>query len=91
MSTRNDMKTEPEISADDITSSEIKSLAQIAGVKTITLLGVFDHPDHPGADDYRLRIYDFGGVRVAETNGAPVWEQADPAGWAELISEYAAK
>lgn len=90
MSTHN-MKTEPEISVDDIASAEIKSLAQSDGLKTITLLATLDHPDHPGAADYRLRIYELGGARVAETNGAPVWEESDPAGWAELISEYAAK
>lgn len=76
------------ISIEDINSAGIKAQAKIDGIKEITLLGTFDHPDHQGSNDWRIRIYDFGGVKVADTNGDPVWEESDPSAWASMMEEY---
>jgi hypothetical protein len=76
------------ISIEDINSAGIKAQAKIDGIKEITLLGTFDHPDHQSSNDWRIRIYDFGGVKVADTNGDPVWEESDPSAWADMMEEY---
>jgi hypothetical protein len=39
-----------------------------------------------GRGDDRVTIYQIGCVRVANTNGDPVWEEADPCEFAELLA-----
>jgi hypothetical protein len=76
------------ISINDINSAGITAQAKIDGITEVTLLGTHDHPDHPGSNDWRIRIYDFGGVKVADTNGDPVWEENCPNTWLELMKNY---
>ena len=76
------------ISIQDINSAGITAQAKIDGITEVTLLGTYDHPDRPGSNDGRIRIYDFGGVKVADTNGDPVWEETCPATWLEMMKEY---
>jgi hypothetical protein len=76
------------IKIEDINSAGIKAQAKIDGITEITLLGAFDHPDHQGSNDWSIRIYDFGGVKVADTNGDPVWEESDPSAWVDMMEEY---
>jgi hypothetical protein len=76
------------ISIQDINSAGITAQAKIDGITEVTLLGTYDHPDHPGSNDWRIRIYDFGGVKVADTNGDPVWEETCPTKWLELMKDY---
>jgi len=76
------------IKIEDINSAGIQAQAKIDGINEITLLGTFDHPDHQGSNDWRIRIYAFGGVKVADTNGGPVWEESDLSAWADMMEEY---
>ena len=76
------------IKIEDINSAGIQAQAKIDGVTEMILLGTFDHPEHPGSNDWRIRIYDFAGVKVADTNGDPVWEESDPTAWAEMMEAY---
>lgn len=64
------------MSIDEITSLGIRKEMERQGVSHADLLGT------TGAGDSRIAIYQIGGVRVAETNGEPVWEESDPEGFA---------
>ena len=72
----------------NINSAGIQAQAKIDGITEVTLLGTFHHPDHESSNDWIIRVYDFGGVKVADTNGDPVWEESDPTAWAEMMKEY---
>ena len=71
------MKT---INIEDINSIGIAIEARAAGVTTVTQLG-----NNGKTGDARVTIYELGAVRVADTNGDPVWEEADRAAFAELL------
>ena len=71
-----------------INSAGIVYEASEAGLSTVDFIGEFHHPDHPGSADWSIRLYFVGDVCVADTNGDPVWEQDDPAAFAELLAEY---
>ena len=71
-----------------INSAGIVYEAREAGLSTVDFIGEFHHPDHPGSADWRIRLYEFNGIRVADTNGDPVWEEANPAAFAALLEEY---
>jgi len=78
------------ISVEDLNSSGIVSVCRESGITRIEKLGRFEHPDHPGSD-WAITIYNLdtaSGGRVAETNGDPVWEEADPSAFAELLAIY---
>ena len=72
------MKT---IKIEELESIGIKSEAAEMGVNTLTLLG------ETGSGDERLRVYECGAVRVAETNGDPIWEEADPHAFQEILEK----
>ena len=71
-----------------INSVGIAKEAKKSGLSTVEMFGEFEHPDHPGSRDWTIRIYFVGDACVADTNGAPVWEAADPAAFAALLKEY---
>ena len=72
----------------DVNSIGIAAAARSAGCEYIDLIGVYDHPDHPGSNDWRIRLYAFNGIRVADTNADPVWEEEDYQVFADLLAEY---
>ena len=76
------------IKIENINSAGIQAQAKINGITEVTHLGTFDHPDHPGSNDWQIRVFDFGGVKVADTNADPVWEESDPTAWADMMEEY---
>jgi len=69
-----------QIHIDNINSIGIALEARKAGITTIIKLG-----DNGKLGDARVTVYQFGDVRVADTNGDPVWEESDHAAFAELI------
>ena len=78
--TKNTKMTSNEISIADINSGGIAREARKAGITTITQLG-----DNGKSGDARVTVYQLGDVRVANTNGDPVWEESDHAAFAELL------
>ena len=68
------------ISIENINSIGIAVEAREAGVSTVTRLG-----DNGKTGDARVTIYQLGDVRVADTNGDPVWEESDHAAFADLL------
>jgi hypothetical protein len=77
--TKQKMKSN-EISIEDINSIGIAVEAREAGITTVTKLG-----DNGKTGDARVTVYRLGDVRVADTNGDPVWEEQDHAAFAELL------
>ncbi len=74
------MKTEKIISIESINSSGIARVTRSEGLTTVVQLG-----DNGKSGDARVTIYMVGEVRVAATNGDPVWEESDPSAFAELL------
>ena len=73
----------------DINSQGIKIEATRQGVSELDFLGKFQHPEHPDSNDWAICIYRFpSGMRVAVTNGDPVWEETDLQLFAKLLEEY---
>ena len=72
--------TSNKISIDDINSGGIAYEARKAGITSVTKLG-----DNGKSGDARVTIYQLGDVRVASTNGDPVWEEQCLATFAELL------
>ena len=72
--------TSNEISIEDINSIGIAVEAREAGITTVTKLG-----DNGKTGDARVTVYQLGDVRVADTNGDPVWEEACRATFADLL------
>ena len=72
--------TSNEISIADINSGGIAREARKAGITTATQLG-----DNGKSGDARVTVYQLGDLRVANTNGDPVWEESDHAAFAELL------
>lgn len=69
------------IKTSDIKSAGIRAQAQKDGIAEITQLAA------AGAGDEKITVYQFGEVRVAATNGDPVWEESDPEAFDELLAE----
>lgn len=63
-----------------INSIGIEVEARKAGIATVTFLG-----RNGKSGDERVVIYQLGDVRVADTNGDPVWEESDRAAFAALL------
>ena len=72
--------TSNKISIDDINSGGIAVEACKAGISTVTKLS-----GNGKSGDARITVYQFGDVRVADTNGDPVWEESDHVAFAELL------
>jgi hypothetical protein len=70
------------IKVDDINSSGIRAQAIKDGLADIEMLAT------SGNGSARITVYRFGEVRVAVTNGDPVWEESDPEAFDELLAEY---
>jgi hypothetical protein len=68
------------ISIEDINSIDIAVEARKAGITTVTKLG-----DNGKTGDARVTVYRLGDVRVADTNGDPVWEEQCRVTFAELL------
>lgn len=68
------------IDISSINSRGIYRQAKIDGIETVTHLG-----DNRKQGDARVTVYQFGDVRVADTNGDPIWEESDHAAFAELL------
>lgn len=68
------------INIEDIKSGGIAYEARKAGITTAILLG-----DNGKSGDARVTIYQIGEVRVANTNGDPVWEEQCRATFADLL------
>ena len=68
------------ISIKNLNSIGIAVEARKVGLHTVTKLG-----DNGKSGDARVTIYQLGEVRVADTNGDPVWEESDPSGFLELL------
>ena len=75
-----------EISIADINSIGIAVEARKAGITTVTKLG-----DNGKSGDARVTVYQLGDVRVADTNGDPIWEESDLAAFAELLESEGIK
>ncbi len=69
-----------EISIADINSGGIAHESRKAGITSATLLG-----DNGKSGDARVTVYQIGDVRVANTNGDPVWEESDHAAFVEFL------
>ena len=64
----------------DCKSVGIRSEAAKLGIEEIELIA-----DNGETGDARVEIYQVGPVRVASTNGDPIWEEEDPRAFAEFI------
>jgi len=72
--------TSETINIENLNSAGIVAEARKAGISTVTKLG-----DNGKSGDAKVTIYRLGDVRVADTNGDPVWEESDPSSFAELL------
>ena len=72
--------TSETINIENLNSAGIVAEARKAGISTVTKLGT-----NGKTGDARVTIYQLGDVRVADTNGDPVWEESDSATFAELL------
>jgi len=72
----------------DINSAEIQHFATEAGIAEATLLGKGEA--RPGDANSLCAFYllgdELGGVRVATTNGDPIWEESAPEDFANLAA-----
>lgn len=66
---------------EDVNSCGIEIECEKMGLTEIELLAT------DGVGDNRIRVFQVGPVRVMDTNGDPVWEEADPQGFAEVLEE----
>jgi hypothetical protein len=78
--------TKNEIEIEEINSRGITLEARRAGFTSIIRLA-----DNGKIGDARLVIYQVGDVRVAATNGDPLWEESDHAAFAELLESEGIK
>jgi hypothetical protein len=67
---------------EDINSAGIRAQGRKDGISEVTKLG-----DNGKSGDHKVTIYQFGDVRVADTNGDPVWEESDPESFAEILEQ----
>jgi len=72
--------TSETINIENLNSAGIVAEARKAGISTVTKLGT-----NGKTGDAKVTIYRLGDVRVADTNGDPVWEESDPSSFAELL------
>jgi hypothetical protein len=63
-----------------INSRGIARQAKAEGIAFATELG-----DNGKNGDARVTVYQLGDMRVADTNGDPIWEEQDHAAFAELL------
>lgn len=72
----------------DFNSAGIRAAARDNGITHMRLVGTGYMAGHEGEADYRVSIYALPSqgaeYLVADTNGDPVWEEADQQGFAAL-------
>jgi len=73
------MKTTMKV--EDVNSRGIEIECEKLGLTAIELLAT------DGNGDNRIRVFQVGPVRVMDTNSDPVWEEADPQGFAEVLEK----
>jgi hypothetical protein len=76
------MKT---ISINEINSCGIQAQGKIDGITEVELIGT-----NGKTGDAKTTAYWFGGTRVIDTNGDPIWEEQDPCAFAEMMAEIEA-
>lgn len=69
------------INVNEINSAGIRNEARRDGITFIEELG-----NNGKTGDARITVYKVGSVRVADTNGDPVWEESDSEAFAELLT-----
>lgn len=65
---------------EDCKSIGIRIEMEKSGLTEIEMIG-----DNGKLGDQRIEIYQVGAVRVANTNGDPIWEEQDFVAFAELL------
>jgi hypothetical protein len=76
------MKT---IQISEINSANIQAQGKIDGITEVELIGT-----NGKTGDEKTTAYWFGGVRVIDTNGDPIWEEQDPEAFAAMIEKIEA-
>ena len=64
----------------DINSLGIKAQAKKDGITDAVIIGT-----NGKYGDQKITVYQLGAIKVADTNGDPVWEDSCPATWAEMM------
>ena len=70
------------ISINVINSNGIQAQGKIDGITEVELIGT-----NGKTGDAKTTAYWFGGVRVIDTNGDPIWEEQDPEAFAAMMDE----
>jgi len=82
------MERKYEIEIAEYNSSGIRAIARQAGISHMRLIGSGYLPGHEDQPDYRITFfalpYQGYEMRVADTNGDPIWEEEDQQYFAEL-------
>jgi hypothetical protein len=69
-----------EMKIEDLNSIGIAIEASRFGIDEVILLA-----DNSKQGDARVTVYRVGDVRVADTNGDPVWEESDPSAFKDIL------
>jgi len=76
------------LNIEECTSAGIRNEAIKQGISEIELLAEAFHPDHPGEQDWKIKLWKVDGPWWAiETNGDPIFESDQPA-FDDLLNEY---
>ncbi|MFZ4536881.1 hypothetical protein [Propionivibrio sp.] len=67
-----------------ISSRVIQAQGRIDGITEVELIGT-----NGKTADAMTTAYWFGGTRVIDTNGDPIWEEQDPCAFAAMMEEIA--
>lgn len=73
------------ISINELNSNGIQAQGKIDGITEVELIGT-----NGKTGDDKTTAYWFGGVRVIDTNGDPIWEEQDPEAFAAMMEEIEA-
>jgi hypothetical protein len=76
------------ISIDSVKSLSICNEYLAAHCNHAEFFGTFRHPEHTDSQDWCITLYSVCDQLVFETNGDPVWECGNPAGFEALVAEY---
>ena len=76
------------ISIDSVQSVSIRNEYLAAHCNHAEFFGTFRHPNHSESQDWNVTLYSVCDELVFATNGDPVWERGNPAGFESLVAEY---
>jgi hypothetical protein len=76
------------ISIDSVQSVSIRNEYLAAHCNHAEFFGTFRHPEHTDRQDWCITLYSVCDELVFATNGDPVWEYRNPAGFKVLVAEY---